>query len=664
MKEKMRQTNTEVAQQVKIEIPVKNTRPRKVLLVGVLLLILLSSVVSGFEYRAYAAGYQRDQLLAQEGMQHLIKVKELLNTAARDPLDASTIAEMQYEFAAAVKPLTQVNNDLKTLPGVAQALPGYGTRLHAALHLVSLSLALSQAGMAACDILNLLIARQYSPTRDQTDGITAADLSVITQRFRDIQASFAVATNELGQLQPSDMQVEPSISRLIGTLRKDMPTLQLWLDGIGKVLPLAPVLFGIGTPANYFVEVLDSTELRPGGGFIGNYGTVTLSGGLLTDAHITDTDLLDHPFAAAGLGIPFPPAYSWFDIAKGNWGVRDSNLDADFPTAARAAEANYVQEGGDVPLQGVFAITPTFIQHALAITGPIAVPEYHETINAQNLIERIHYYQLGRGAHGPDDVAAPDGRSSLRKHFTALLAEHFLARVRQVAPAHISQFIQLLADAVQTKDLQLYFNDPTVETQLHNMRLDASIQAVPGDDLFVVDANIAANKANAFINSTLTDSITLDAAGTASHHATLTYAWTTPGQDYGPPLYRDYARVYAPRGSVLQAQDGWQRQGTSGAFGHEVWAGFFTLTYGQTRTITLDWSVPHAATYDGHNWHYQEMLQRQAGAIWKLNLLVTLPNCAATTGKWKGLVSGDQQDASLRQSLTQDLLVEVDYDCK
>src|SRR5450755_1842863 len=659
----MRQTNTEVAQQVRIEAPVKNKQriSRKMLLVGVLLLIVLGSIVSGLEYRTYAASYQRDQLLAQEGMQHLTKVKELLNAAARNPLNASNVAKMQYEFAAAVKPLTQVHNDLKTVPGAAQALPIYGTRLHAALHLVSLSLALSQAGVAGCDILNLLLARLY--TRDQAGGITVADLSIIAQRFRDIQASFAVVTNEMGQLQPSDMQADPRISKLVDTFRKDIPTFQLWLDGIGKVLPLTPALLGIGTPANYFVEVLDSTELRPGGGFIGNYSTVTLSGGLLTDAHITDTDLLDHPFAASGLGIPFPPAYSWFDIAKGNWGVRDSNLDADFPTDAQAAETNYVQEGGNVPLQGVLAITPTFIQHALAITGPIAVPEYNETINAQNLVERIHYYQLGPGAHGPDDVASPDGHSSLRKHFTALLAEHFFARVRQIATAHIPQFIRIVADAVQTKDLQLYFNAPAVETLLHNTRLDASIQTTPGDDLFIVDANIGANKANSLINNTLTDEVTLDPSGDALHHTTLRYAWTTQGQVYGPPLYRDYARIYVPRRSVLQTQDGWQPQTSDDAFGHKVWAGFFTLQYGETRTITLDWRVPHAATYDGHGWHYQEMIQRQAGTIWRVHEQVQLPSCAILTKVTGGIKLTGKQVATLDQELTKNTSLAINYSC-
>jgi hypothetical protein len=661
----MQQTKTKGMQRMQTKAPTRKTQriSTKRLLPGVLLLILLVSVLASLGYRTYAMSYRRDQLLAQEGMQHLVKSKEFLNAVAHHPFDAHNIAEMQQEFSAAFKSLTQVDDSLKSVPGVAFSLPVYGPRLHAALQLVSLSLALSQAGMDGCDIMDLLISRLYSPLRDQTPGITVADLSIIEQKFENIQASFAAITDEIGQLQPSALLVDPRISKLVGTLRRDVPMLQIWLDRVGKVLPLVPTLLGIGAPANYFIEVLDSTELRPGGGFIGNYGTMTLSGGLLTDAYITDTDLLDHPFASSGLGIPFPSQYSWFDIARGNWGVRDSNLDADFPTVAQAAEANYVREGGDVQLQGVVAITPAFMQNVLAITGPIVVPEYHETVNAQNLIDLIHYHQLGAGMEGSDNVPSPDGHSSLRKHFIAVLAEQVLGRVSKVAPSHAALFLQLLANAIQTKDLQIYFNDHVVEAQLHHAHLDASIQIVPGDDLLVVDANIGANKANGFINSTLTDDITIDATGNVSHHAVLRYDWAKPGRVYGPSLYRDYVRVYVPRGSILQTQDGWQQQGTSDAFGHEVWAGFFTLHYGETRTITLDWRVPHAATYDTQGWHYQEMIQKQAGTLWNVREQVQLPPCAALTNVAGGIKSTSKQAAEMNQALTKNTRVAIDYSC-
>ena len=152
---------------------------------------------------------------------------------------------------------------------------------------------------------------------------------------------------------------------------------------------------------------MDSTELRPGGGFIGNYGIATLSGGRLTAAHITDTYLLDRPFELAGHSIPFPSTYRWFAhyLALSSWSLRNSNLDANFATDARYGEMNYQSEGGNVPLQGVIAITPSFIEHVLNISGPINIPEYHETVTAQNLISLIHFHQLGgTGAGGGSDL--------------------------------------------------------------------------------------------------------------------------------------------------------------------------------------------------------------------------------------------------------------------
>nr|HET6905117.1 DUF4012 domain-containing protein [Ktedonobacteraceae bacterium] len=389
-----------------------------------------------------------------------------------------------------------------------------------------------------------------------------------------------------------------------------------------------------------------------------------LSGGRLTAAHITDTDLLDKPFEFAGNTIPYPTAYTWFGLSPRSWSFRDSNLDADFPTAARYGEETYVQEGGKVPVQGVIAITPALIQHALAITGPInMLPEYNETVTAQNLIERIHFHQLGPGA-GSELIPSPDGHSTLRKRFTELLGEHFLASVQRLPSAGLSQLLLLVASSVRSKDLQIYFNSRIAENMLHRFHLDAAIESPASDSLFVVDANEAANKANGFIISTLDDQVTIDDEGNVIHHATLNYAWTIAGQNYGNSVYRDYVRVYLPPGSILLMQNGWEPRGTSSAFNRKVWMGFFTLSYRQTRTITLVWEVPAAASKDRSGWHYQYLIQRQAGVLWKLNLHMVLPLCGVLTNRWGGLESSDKQQAKLTQTITQDLNIGTDYVCK
>jgi len=121
-------------------------------------------------------------------------------------------------------------------------------------------------------------------------------------------------------------------------------------------------------------------------------------------------------------------------------------------------------------------------------------------------------------------------------------------------------------------------------------------------------------------------------------------------------------RVYAPASSILQMQSGWQPRGISKAFGRQVWAGFFTLSYGQARSITLIWTVSRVATKGAEGWHYQYLIQRQAGSHWTLHLQI-LPFCPHITNKSGGLVSGPKQVAELTQTLYEDVNVGVDFSC-
>src|SRR5262249_5468927 len=155
-------------------------------------------------------------------------------------------------------------------------------------------------------------------------------------------------------------------------------------------------------------------------------------------------------------------------------------------------------------------------------------PEYHEVVTAQNLIARIHFHQLGGAAvdEGSSLIPSPDGHSSQRKRFTAFLAEHFMAHVRQLPPSALARFWQLMISSLHSKDLQVYLNSSVAESLLQHYHLDAAIQSPDGDCLFVVDANVSPNKANGFIINTINDRVTIDAQGNAIHRTTISYAWT------------------------------------------------------------------------------------------------------------------------------------------
>src|SRR5262249_11059633 len=144
--------------------------------------------------------------------------------------------------------------------------------------------------------------------------------------------------------------------------------------------------------------------------------------------------------------------------------------------------------------------------------------------------------------------------SSIRKRFTEILFEYFFARVRQIAPTAMSQFVSLLYSSLHTKDLQIYLNAPAGETLLQHSQIASTIQAPAGDSLLVVDANVNGNKDNNFIHYTLQDQVAIDASGNTFHHTTLTYNWPYTQEsvlnNYGDTSrYVNYGRIYLPPNS-------------------------------------------------------------------------------------------------------------------
>jgi len=643
----------------------RRKRKKRLLFVLATIFLLVCVVWSGvgiLGYQKYNTTYQNEGALAKVGLKHLQTAASLLQAWSKKPLDAPEIATARREFVTASATFAQITTDLHPYSGVGVAIPGLGGRLSTALRIAAAATEIAQAGVIGCDALTLITARFH----DIGHGLTTEDLAKLSGELHQVEAEASQATAQINALQPADLQFDARVANAVADFHHSLPAVQALLHETEQLLPILPLLLGISTPAFYLVEILDPTELRPGGGAIKDYGFATIIGGRLAAAHITDVNLLDSQSAAKGSNPPLPPAYRWFlPASQGSsqgWNLRDSNLDANFPTAANYAEQNYISEHGKAALQGVIAITPTLMAQAIAITGTISIPELRETITSQNLIDRLHYYQFGPGSKAGNVLISPGGQSTASRYFTELLAQDFLERIQQPSSYVLPNLLQLLSTALRTKDLQVYFNDTAAENLFQLSHLDSAIPPSTGDNLFLVDANTADNTANQFITGTLNDQVTIDNDGNATHHATIRYSWLKSGSVIGSSLYSDYARVYVPTGSILKAQQGWQPSGTDQAFGHEVWAGSFNLSYGQTLTVTLSWTEKGVAKHDAAGWHYQYLVQRQAGTSWTMNVGITLPSCAAQMHTTGGLVAHGQT-ATLSQGLYEDTPLGIDYSC-
>ncbi len=303
----------------------------------------------------------------------------------------------------------------------------------------------------------------------------------------------------------------------------------------------------------------------------------------------------------------------------------------------------------------------------LTLTGPVAVPEYHETVTAQNLIDRIHYYQLIEASQ-VGNVPSADGQSSVRKHFTALLGQYMLARVRTLPVSALPKLVGILINSLHTKDVQLYFNAVPAEKVLQFYAVDDAVAKLAGDGIFVVDANLAQDKANRFLLTTVNDQVAINPQGTAYHRTVISFTWTKAGltdQDFhGTTHYKSYVRVYVPAGGVLYTRNGWNGPYDRGiTSGRAYWGGYFLLNYPLAGSITLTWSDSATALKDGHGWHYVYSMQHQAGALEAMNLQVTLPSCAAIYHVSAGVTVDSKRQAHMAQVLSRDTAANVDYTC-
>ncbi len=182
---------------------------------------------------------------------------------------------------------------------------------------------------------------------------------------------------ELWARVPQDQLVAPLRSAL-QPIADTLPKLKQSLDEAVPLIEMIVPIAGYPNPVRYLVVLQNSDELRPGGGFIGNVGTMTLDGGDMTELAFTDVYSVDNPASFNWKEVP--PQQIADRMGVHGWYLRDANWSPDFPTSADRMLDFYTREiqvGTGKPLPNpptaVIALEPGFFKALLHITGAVTV---------------------------------------------------------------------------------------------------------------------------------------------------------------------------------------------------------------------------------------------------------------------------------------------------
>ncbi|PWT71171.1 MAG: hypothetical protein C5B60_11305 [Chloroflexi bacterium] len=669
-----------------------STRRGRVVTAVVVASLLLGTLGSvGLAY----ADYHHVKSEASLGVTDLKSAETSLKTLESNPFDTAAISQAETQLGQAHAEFVQMNNSIQIIPGIFAVTPIVGSKLDAALKLGPIAVEATEAGILGCQILGTLAPKLQKPLSTNIPGLTSGDMSSVQTNFNALYAQASTLLGQIQQLPSSASSLDPRLGPLLATISTHIPQFTQGLQDFKNLMAVLPQLLGVGNPANYLLEVMDSTEIRPGGGFVGNFGAITfVNGRMQGKPQLKDVDLLDQHNCS--LGLPIPGDVKWFTSGcPSTLLFQDSNLEPDFPTNAALSTQLYKYAGGQSLLsnskgpitkfQGVIAITPWLIANALKLTGKIRVPLFNVDVDSSNLIQQIHHYQLTTNLGGSDTQIDPACGSSYRKAFTCELFKAFLSKLGALSGTNFSGLGKLLIDSIHSKDIQIYLTSPGAEALLLDTSLASALNAPKsGDGLMVVDADIDGIKANNYMKYTWNDQISLDSSGSATHHLVLTYqypysqealnnSFPSASANKGCPAavcYQDWIRIYIPASSThISAPDNLGELGNAptqaSGFGMKVIQGLIFLPIGpKTFTVSLSWTVPNASVQTaGGGWLYQYAVEKQAGIIWPMNVSLTLPSCAQVYGSLQGFTTPTAHSAVVKEPLTTDVTLGLQYTC-
>lgn len=534
--------------------------------------------------------------------------------AGREALYAAKAAAERFEFGVAGTTLSQAALHFQDARAAldrlkpVRALPFFREDFEAAEALlgggIEAATALREAVEVADDLLAVLRAHAGAPgSVPDLAGDVRPISSLTREEKRELLRKISEAPDRLGLARAALDRALAAFARIPRT-----PLTASLLDGVApqvanlkalrealstdlSLFTMMPRLLGWPEPKTYLFLLLNNTELRPGGGFIGTYGVVRLADGEIESFFTDDVYALDGPAEAFLKETPPAPLQTY--LRSRSWFMRDANWSPDFAVSSMEVERFYRLEGGKKDLDGIIGVTPDVIADLLAVTGPIVIDGV--TFDAGNVTDALEYQvEIAFAKEG-----IPLAR---RKDVVGKLGKELVARLLSLRLADLARLGAIAGKALEEKHLLAVFDDAALQAFADAQGWSGRFGVAPGDRLAVIDANLASLKTDSVMEKSVAYSLRPDgdswiARAAATYRNTGRFTWKTT-------RYRTYTRFYAPIGSVFLKGEGMMRDdklndpsrapGTIDVgeeLGHAVFGGFISVEPGETRTLAVEYRV-------------------------------------------------------------------------
>ncbi len=349
----------------------------------------------------------------------------------------------------------------------------------------------------------------------------------------------------------------------------------------------------------FLILLQNNTELRPGGGFLGQYAIVQIKNGNVVSTKVEDANLLDQRILAK---VPTPYPFERMMQLK-NWKFRDSNFSPDFPTNVEKAEYFFRLAGGNSKqFDGVVAVNSQVFDNLFTLTGPISVPGYTGEFNSENASRRLE--EIVEKAYIMNPSLDTQNRKAILKTMAPIILQKLLTL------GNVTKIADLFHNEMKNRNVMLNFTDQNLQQVVASVHWDGTVpKDWAGDYLMAVDANMGALKTDFYMRREMNYDLDF-----TQEKPTVTlnvkYKNTAPGGDWRTSDYHAYLRTYVPQGATFVSSHMVSHINTANEFGKTYFGFKVDVVMGTEVDGQIIYTLPDSITPD----NYKLLIQKQSGA--------------------------------------------------
>lgn len=536
-----------------------------------------------------------------------------VNTAKLQDLDGTKahLKDAQKEFKA-TKRILIVFTPLRAIPLLGWYVADAQRGVNAAVSGLEAAKVFADAITPYADVLGLKGEGTFLGGTAQERLANAIEtLSKVTPQIDEVGRNLEQARSQIDQVQtwryPDILPSNPGTK--IRNAKNAVDQLESFVVDTKPLLLVLPEIMGQDSEKKYLILFQNDKELRPTGGFITAYAVFRVHKGVVTSEGSEDIYRLDDTLLKK---VPAPAPIIKYLPNVSSLNLRDSNLSPDYYASMTQFESLYEFTQAKKEIDGIIAVDTHFVVNMMNVLGPLeAYGSKFTTDNVDACSCPQIIYELERYADEP--VAYEKGS---RKDIIGVLMQQMMTKAFNAPKSTWPNLLGATINSLRQKEMLLYFKDSQLQSAVERLNFAGRLHQYEGDYIHINEANFAGAKSNLYIQQKVKQVIKKDKGDKITKKVTIEYKYPRKMDNCSlerigglclAGIYRDWLRIYVPKGSQIIKTDGAQFA-TSEEYDKTVFDTFFELRPEGALKIEIEYTVPVKADSE-----YKLLIQKQPG---------------------------------------------------